>query len=61
MVHCLSVLTIAGYAGKDSYRKKRLFPWDEKVQSHINEIYAFKNKPVEMIANLIIDGKFDNG
>ena len=61
MVHCLSILTIAGYAGKDSYRKKRLFPWDEKVQSHINEIYAFKNKPVEMIANLIIDGKFDNG
>lgn len=61
MVHCLSILTIAGYAGKDSYRKKRLFPWDEKVQSHINEIYAFKNKPAEMVANLIIDGKFDNG
>lgn len=60
-IHALTIATIAGYMGKDSYRMKRLSIWNNVVKTHINEIYKLRGKTVQAAAQLVIEGKFDTG
>ena len=61
IIRALTVSTIAGYTGKDSYRAKRLASWNTKVQSDINAIYSLKGKNAEAAAQYVIEGKFGTG
>lgn len=54
----MAVACIAGYMGKDAYRRKILATWATKVQNEINDIYAMRGKSVTEAAQLVIDGKF---
>lgn len=58
-VQALAISTIAGYMGKEDYRKKRLNLWNDKVQVYINKIYAFKEKTVQAAAQQVIAGTFE--
>lgn len=58
-VQALAISTIAGYMGKEDYRKKRLNLWNNKVQNYINKIYAFKGKTVQAAAQQVIAGTFE--
>ena len=58
-VQALAISTIAGYMGKEDYRKKRLNLWNDKVQVYINKIYALKEKTVQAAAQQVIAGTFE--
>lgn len=58
-VQALAISTIAGYMGKEDYRKKRLNLWNDKVQVYINKIYALKGKTVQAAAQQVIAGTFE--
>lgn len=57
----MAVYIIAGHAGKDSYRKKRLGKYATSAQNKVNEICKLSGKTVDQAANLVMDGKFGNG
>lgn len=54
----LAVYVIADFAGKDSYRRKRLGSWADSVQKKINAINALKGKSVNGVAQDVLDGKY---
>lgn len=54
----LAVYTIAGWAGKNSYRKKRLGTWADTVQKKIDAIHALKGKTVPEAAQDVLDGRY---
>lgn len=54
----LAVYTIAGWAGKDPYRKKRLGSWANSVQKKVDAIYSLKGKPISEAAEDVLDGKY---
>ena len=58
-VQALAISTIAGYMGKEDYRKKRLNLWNDKVQVYINKIYALKGKTIQAAAQQVIAGTFE--
>lgn len=58
-IQALAISTIAGYMGKEDYRKKRLNLWNDKVQVYINKIYALKGKTVQAAAQQVIAGTFE--
>lgn len=57
-VRDIAIYTIAGYAGKNSYRKKRLGSWADEVQAEVNEIYKLHGKSVNQAAQYVIADKF---
>ena len=61
IIFALAVSVIAGYVGKGDYRAKRLSTWNNKVQTHINNIYALRGKTVETAAQYVIKGQFNKG
>ena len=54
----LAVYVIAGHAGKDSYRKKRLGNYYTPVQDKIDAIYSLRGHSVGEAAQLVLDGEF---
>lgn len=57
-VRDMAIYTIAGYAGKNNYRKKRLGFWADEVQAEINDIYKLRGKSVNQAAQYVIADKF---
>ena len=56
----LAVYTIAGHAGKDNYRKKRLGKYYDIVQEKIKEITNLHGKTDKEVAQDVIKGKYGN-
>lgn len=56
----MAVYTIAGHAGKNTYRTKRLSSYANAAQKKINDIYDLKGKSTEQAVRYILDGKFGN-
>lgn len=56
----LAVYTIAGHAGKDSYRKKRLGKYYDIVQEKIKEITNLHGKTDKEVVQDVIKGKYGN-
>lgn len=54
----LAVYVIAGWAGKDPYRRKRLGSWADSVQKKINQINDLKGKSVSGAAQDVLAGKY---
>ena len=54
----MAVYIIAGHAGKDDYRKKRLGSFFSSAQKRVEEIYALRGRSVTEAAQLVIDNKF---
>ena len=54
----LAVYTIAGWAGKDSYRRKRLGSFADSVQKKINAINDLRGKSVSEAAQDVLAGKY---
>lgn len=54
----LAVYVIAGWAGKDPYRRKRLGSWADSVQKKINQINGLKGKSVSGAAQDVLAGKY---
>lgn len=54
----LAVYVIAGWAGKDPYRRKRLGSWADSVQKKINAINALKGKSVSGAAQDVLSGRY---
>lgn len=57
-IFALAVYTIAGFAGKNDYRRKRLGTWADSVQKRINAIDALKGKTTAEAAQDVLDDKY---
>ena len=57
-IFSMAVYAIAGHAGKDEYRKKRLGNYYEKTKKKINAIYDLKGKTTEQAAADVIAGRY---
>ena len=57
-IFILAVSAIAGFMGKDKYRKKRLGNRAQKVQDKIDSIYRLRGKTVDGAAKLVLEDKF---
>ena len=54
----LAVYTIAGFAGKDPYRRKRLGSYADSVQKKINEINALRGKSIQQAVQYVLENRF---
>lgn len=54
----MAVYVIAGHAGKDAYRRKRLGNYAEDTQARIDVLYALSGKTVEEATQLVLDNEF---
>lgn len=54
----LAVYVIADFAGKDSYRRKRLGSWSDSVQKKINEINALRGKSTQQAVQYVLENRF---
>jgi len=61
VIRDMAVMTIAGFAGKDDYRKERLGAWSVEVQAEINAIAKLSGKSLTEAANDVINAKYGNG
>ena len=57
-IFSMAVYAIAGHAGNDEYRKKRLGTYYEKVRKKINAIYDLRGKTIEQAAADVIAGRY---
>ena len=57
-IFSMAVYAIAGHAGKDDYRKKRLGKYYEKTRKKINAIDAMRGKAVEQAADDVIADRY---
>lgn len=57
----MAVYTIAGRAGKGTYRKSRLGPFYAAAMDKVNEIYALRTRTHDQAAQDVLDGKYGNG
>lgn len=54
----LAVYVIAGWSGRDSYRRKLLGSWADSVQKKINAINSLKGKTITGAAQDVLDSKY---
>jgi len=54
----MAVYVIAGHAGKDNYRKKRLGKYADKAQARVELIYAMRGKTVTRAAKDVINDNY---
>ena len=54
----MAVYVIAGHAGKENYRKKRLGKYADKAQAKIEAIYAMRGKTVTQAARDVINDNY---
>ena len=57
-IFSMAVYVIAGHAGKDDYRKKRLGTYYEKVRKQVNAIYDMRGKSIDQAAADVIANKY---
>jgi acyl-CoA-binding protein len=57
-IFSMAVYAIAGHAGKDDYRKKRLGSFYEKTRKKINAIYDLRGKTIDQAAADVIAGRY---
>jgi hypothetical protein len=57
-IFSMAVYVIAGHAGKDDYRKKRLGTYYEKVRKQVNAIYDMRGKTIDQAAADVIANKY---
>ena len=57
-IFSMAVYAIAGHAGKDEYRKKRLGSFYEKTRKKINAIYDLRGKTIDQAAADVIAGRY---
>lgn len=56
----LAVFTIAGFAGRNDYRKEILGQYYDAVREEINHIYSLRGKSIDEAAQFVLDGEFGN-
>lgn len=57
-IFAMAVYVIAGHAGKDDYRKKRLGNYYEKIRKQVNAIYDMRGKSIDQAAADVIADKY---
>ena len=57
-IFAMAVYVIAGHAGKNDYRKKRLGTYYEKVRKQVNAIYDMRGKSIDQAAADVIADKY---